>query len=94
MNESMILAAASILERQDYPPEMLLDFLWLLFARSVYAANVDSLVSLEQGKMGIKDDHGCSFTKYVRSCIPCEHRIYLPFMIHADETVQYLVFDG
>ena len=50
MDEAMILAAASILERQVCPSEMLLDFLWLLFARSHSAANVDSFVSLEQEK--------------------------------------------
>lgn len=45
LDDTMIQAVASMLERRVYPAEMLLDSLWLLFSKAAFAENVDGFVS-------------------------------------------------
>lgn len=40
-----VISAANLLAKSEYPAEMTLDFLWLLFAKTPMADNVDGFVS-------------------------------------------------
>ncbi|WRT68054.1 uncharacterized protein IL334_005029 [Kwoniella shivajii] len=44
LDKAMVLSAASILERTNYPCEMVLDFLWLLFTKAAMIDNVDGFI--------------------------------------------------
>lgn len=45
LSEGSVLAAAELLQTADYPAEVTLDFLWLLFAKTPLAENADGFVS-------------------------------------------------
>lgn len=41
----MLSAVGSLIDKQTYPSEILLDFLWLVMTKASSVANVDSFVS-------------------------------------------------
>ena len=45
LDEAMVLSTATVLGMSQYPAEILLDFLWLLFTSASLAMNVDGFVS-------------------------------------------------
>jgi len=45
LDERMVLAAASLLDKPIYPTKMVLDFFWLLFSKAALVGNVNGFVS-------------------------------------------------
>jgi hypothetical protein len=46
IDETIILAAARMLQLRKCPQSVLLDFLWLLFSQAKQTSNIDELVSI------------------------------------------------
>ena len=72
MDEGIISAIASIIEKRCYPTEILLDFLWLLFTKASLVGNIDGFVSQIERAFRISLPFLQSYSGFVQSCIPCE----------------------